>query len=88
MSTSKKYHYSAADILGFHMIISQREPKEASLVGDTAVQSKSLQKRHIDSKWFLETQGRKDRKKERKGRVKKQPSVEQDVQKGSLLICN
>lgn len=42
MSTPKKYYYYAANILGFHISISQRESKEASLVGDVAVQNKIL----------------------------------------------
>lgn len=42
MSTQKKEYQYSASILGFHIIISQRGSKEASLVGDGTVQNKIL----------------------------------------------
>lgn len=42
MSTPKKYYFYAANTVGFHISVSQTESKEASLVGDVAVQNKIL----------------------------------------------
>lgn len=72
MRTPKKSYYCAANILDFHTIISHRESKEASLVRDTAMQSKILRRGTQILSDFLRQ--REEGKKQRKS--EKQLSVE------------
>lgn len=80
MRTPKKSYYCAANILDFHTIISHRESKEASLVRDTAMQSKILRRGTQILSDFLRQ--REEGKKQRKS--EKQLSVEQITKKKKI----
>lgn len=63
MRTPKKSYYCAANILDFHIIISRRESKEASLVRDTAMQNKILRRGTQILSDFLRQRGKEAKEK-------------------------
>lgn len=63
MRIPKKSYYCAANILDFHIIISHRESKEASLVWDTAMQNKILRRGTQILSDFLRQRGKEAKKK-------------------------